>query len=104
MSKYAVIQLAGKQYRVQEGDTLIVNKLDQVEGENFSTKEVLLSVNDLDVVVGTPLVAGAEVTFSVIKQQKGDKLRVATYKAKSRYRRVIGHRQRETVLKVVKIS
>lgn len=104
MSKYAVIQLAGKQYRVQEGDTLVVNKLEQEAGGSFTVSDVLLAVNDQDVTVGAPFVSGAKVKFEVVKQQKGEKIRVATYKAKSRYRRVKGHRQHETVLKVVKIG
>jgi len=103
--KYAVVQLSGKQYKVSEGDTLVVNKIEEAqEGKEFSTSDVLLIANGKDVKIGTPLIAKAVVKFDVLAQQKGDKLRVARYAAKSRYRRVVGHRQRETILKVVSIA
>jgi large subunit ribosomal protein L21 len=85
MSNYAVIQLAGKQYRVQEGDTLTVNRLEQEEGKTFTTNEVLLTVADGAATIGAPFVSGAQVKLEVVKNQKGEKIRVATYKAKSRY-------------------
>lgn len=110
MSTYAVIQLAGKQYKVSEGDTLTVNKLDTEAGQTLTVSDVLLVADDTQkgtgkkASVGTPLVKGASVTLEVVRQQKGEKIRVATYKAKSRVRKVRGHRQHETVLKVTKIA
>jgi large subunit ribosomal protein L21 len=101
---YAVIQLAGKQYQVSEGETLTVNKLEDETGQSLTVSDVLLVANGSKVSVGTPLVKGATVTLEVVRQQKGEKIRVATYKAKSRVRKVRGHRQHETVLKVTKIA
>jgi large subunit ribosomal protein L21 len=102
--KYAVIQLAGKQYKVSPGEKLTVNSLETAEGEEIKTSDVLLIADDGKVQVGTPLVKNAVVTLKVVSHQKGDKLRVATYHAKSRYRRVRGHRQHETTVEVVSLS
>jgi large subunit ribosomal protein L21 len=101
---YAIIQLAGKQYKVSQGDKLTVNKLDVAEGETLTIADVLLVADNDKIQVGSPLVEKANVILKILSHQKGDKLRVATYKAKSRYRRVIGHRQRESIVEVVKIS
>jgi large subunit ribosomal protein L21 len=102
--KYAVIQLAGKQYKVAEGDQLVVNRLTQEAGSEVKTSDVLLVVKDGKVEVGTPLVKGASVTLKVVSHDKGEKLRVTTYHAKSRYRRTRGHRQFETTLQVVSLA
>lgn len=101
---YAVIQIAGKQYKVSEGETIVVNKLDVNQGETITITDVLLVGNDKDVTIGTPIVAKAEVKAEVIAQGKGAKIRVFKYKSKSRYRRTIGHRQQESTLKIVKIK
>jgi large subunit ribosomal protein L21 len=102
--KYAVIQLAGKQYRVEAGQELTVNRLDAEEGKTISVSDVLLTVDGDKVTVGEPLIKGAAVKLKVKSNQKGDKIRVAKYKAKSRYRRVYGHRQQETTVEVVSIG
>lgn len=100
---YAIIQLAGKQYRVTQGDTLTVNRLE--DEVNASIKaDVLLKADGAKVEVGEPLVSGTQVTLKVLEHSQGDKLRVAKYKSKSRYRRVRGHRQQLTTLEVVKIG
>ncbi len=98
---YAIIQLAGKQYRLSEGDTLTVDR--QFE-DTIKTDAVLLLHNDQDIKVGTPKVAGATVTLQKVEDIRGDKLRVFKFKAKSRYRRTQGHRQEQSVLKVTKIA
>lgn len=103
MTKYAVIKLVGKQYKVQEGDELVVDQLDLKEGEQMDC-EVLLLKDENKTQVGTPLVDKAKVTIEVISNQKAKKIRVAKFKAKSRYRKVFGHRQHETVIRVVSIS
>jgi large subunit ribosomal protein L21 len=102
--KYAVIQLAGKQYKVAEGESLTVNSLGLQDGETLSITDVLLTADGTKVEVGTPVIKGKTVKLKVVSSQKGAKLRVATYKAKSRYRRVHGHRQHETTVEVVSIS
>jgi|SRR5579859_1913030 len=102
--KYAVIQLAGKQYKVAEGEKLVVNRLDQKKDAEFTVSDVLLVANDKDVQVGNPLVKGASVKLKIVENTKSPKLRVSTYHAKSRYHRVIGHRQVESVVEVVTIK
>src|SRR5258708_17503647 len=102
--KYAVIQLAGKQYKVTEGEKLVVNSLNQNKDAEVNIADVLLVVGDKDVQIGDPLVKGSSVKLKVVENQRSPKLRVATYHAKSRYRRVIGHRQVESVVEVVSIK
>lgn len=104
MATYAIIQLAGKQFQVAEGDQLIVDRLETAEGETITVTDVLLVGDDKTQTVGTPLVAKASVTLKVTTHQKGKKLRVGKFKAKSRYRKVQGHRQHQTMVDVVKIS
>jgi large subunit ribosomal protein L21 len=102
--KYAVIQLSGKQYKVAEGDQLTVNSLDAKEGEELKISDVLLTADGDKLQIGTPLVNKAVVTLKVMTHGKGDKIRVAKFRSKSRYRRVHGHRQHETVVQVTKIA
>ncbi|MBD3250567.1 MAG: 50S ribosomal protein L21 [Candidatus Pacebacteria bacterium] len=104
MSKYAIIRLSGKQFMVNEGDEFIVDRLAQDEGKDFTTDEVLLVKDGKDVKVGQPLVKDAQVKIQVVSHQRSAKLRVAKYKAKSRYRRVKGHRQPQSVVKIVSIK
>lgn len=104
MSKYAVIKLQGKQYQVQEGDSFVVDSLAQKDGEKIEISEVLLVVDGDKRKVGQPLVKGAKVTLEVLSHQKGDKIRVAKFKAKSKYRRVRGHRQLQSTVKVLSIA
>ncbi|OGJ16638.1 MAG: 50S ribosomal protein L21 [Candidatus Pacebacteria bacterium RIFCSPHIGHO2_01_FULL_46_16] len=103
-SLFAVIQLAGKQFLVEEEMSLIVPRLSGKEGEKFVIPDVLLVKSDTVCSVGTPTVTGASVSALLAKQQKAKKIRVATYKAKSRHRRVLGHRQPESVITIEKIS
>lgn len=101
---YAIIKTGGKQYKVSEGDAIYIEKLDAQEGDSV-TFETVLSVVDGDTVkIGTPLVEGAKVTAKVEKNGKDKKIRVFKYKAKSNYRRRMGHRQPFTKVVVEKIS
>ncbi len=97
--KYAVIRLQGHQYKVSEGDEFVVDKL-----EGKPEAEILLTVNDDKVAVGTPTVAKASITLSVKNDEKGEKIHVRKFKAKSRYRKHIGFRSQLTRLQVEKIS
>ena len=90
---YAIIKTGGKQYRVSEGDVVYVEKLEQAADEAVVFDQVLTVVNDGDVTVGQPIVAGAKVTGKVLEQGKAKKILVFKYKAKSNYRRRQGHRQ-----------
>jgi len=104
MNKYAVIQLQGKQFKVSEGDKFIVDRLETQEGKKFKVTDVLLVGDGKDHQIGTPTVKGATVEMKALTHQKGKKIRVVKFKAKSRYRKVKGHRQYETVVEVLKIS
>lgn len=101
---YAVIVIGGKQYRVQEGDTITVEKLPQQVGESVYFDEVLLVQSDSDTRIGLPTVEGARVTGVVTAQGKAKKIIVFTYKPKKNVRRKRGHRQPFTKLTVQKIE
>ena len=101
---YAIIKTGGKQYRVQEGDNISVEKLDADVDSNVVFDQVLAVVNDGDVKVGAPVVEGAKVTAKVLAQGKEKKILVFKYKAKSNYRRRQGHRQPFTKVSIEKIE
>lgn len=101
--KYAVIKAAGAQYRVVEGDELDIFQVKGKEGDKVDFKEVLLYEDGDKVLVGQPLVKGVVVKAVIVKNFRGEKIRVATYKAKSRYRRVKGHRDELTRVKIESI-
>ncbi len=101
---YAVITLSSKQHVVSVGEKLQVDRLPQEEGKTFDIKDVLLVATDGNPKIGTPLVEGAKVTVKVLSHEKGEKIRVATFKAKSRERKVRGHRQALSTVEIVNIS
>jgi large subunit ribosomal protein L21 len=90
---YAVIETGGKQFKVQEGDVVYVEKLDASVGDAVTIDKVLLVEKDGVVKVGTPVVAGATAVLKVVEHGKGEKVIVFKYKAKKNYRRKQGHRQ-----------
>lgn len=102
---YAIIETGGKQYRVQEGDTLYVEKLPAGAGDAVTIDKVFAVVkDDGELVAGTPLVPGASVIFKVVRHGRGKKIIVFKYKAKKNYRRKQGHRQAFTQVTVEKIQ
>jgi large subunit ribosomal protein L21 len=101
---YAVIVTGGKQYKVQEGDAIFVEKLNANEGDSVTFDQVLLVSKDGSVTTGTPTVPGAVVTGKVEKQGKGRKIVVFKFKAKKNYRRKQGHRQPYTKVVIEKIQ
>jgi len=101
---YAIIQTGGKQYRVAEGDTVIIEKLDAAQGDTVTFDQVLMIGGDGAAKIGSPLVEGAKVTAKVVAQKKAKKILVFKYKAKSNYRRRQGHRQPYTKVAIEKIS
>jgi large subunit ribosomal protein L21 len=101
---YAVIETGGKQYRVQEGDTVFVEKLGADEGSEFSFDKVIALGKDDGLVVGTPYVDGAKVDAKVVKNGKEKKITVFKYKAKKGYRNRKGHRQPYTKVQIEKIE
>ncbi len=101
MDKFAVVRIAGKQYRVSEGDEILVDKLNDLK----VVPEVLLFVDGDKVEVGTPVLTKAKVVVKVLAEvEKGEKIDIFKYKAKSRERRHIGFRAQHTRLLVEKIS
>ena len=101
---YAVIKTGGKQYRVQEGDVIRVEKLDVEEGSVVQFSEVLAVSNDEGLKVGSPVVEGASVEGNVLSQGKAKKIIVFKYKPKKNYRKKQGHRQPYTQIQITKIS
>ena len=101
---YAIIKTGGKQYRVQEGDSIFVEKIAGEVDSEVVFDQVLAVVKDGDVTFGTPVVAGSKVTAKVLKQGKEKKILVFKYKAKSNYRRRQGHRQPFTKVVIEKIE
>lgn len=97
---YAVVETGGKQYRVQVGDSINVEYLDVEPGEEVTLDRVLMLSNDGTVTVGRPTVDGAKVVANVDEQGKGEKLRIFKMRAKKRYRKTQGHRQRLTTITI----
>ena len=101
---YAIIKTGGKQYKVTEGETVQVEKLDAEIGAEVVFDEVLTVVEGEDVKIGKPVVEGAKVTAKVVEQGKAEKIFVFKYKAKSNYRKRQGHRQPFTAVEITKIE
>ena len=102
---YAILETGGKQYVVEPGDTIFVEKLPYQEGEEVILDKVLMvAKDDGEVTIGTPVVEGASVKATVIAQRKGKKVLGFKYLPRDRYRRKIGHRQNYTWLLVESIE
>ncbi len=101
---YAVIETGGKQYRVQEGDTLFVEKIAAQQGEEVKFDNVLLVSDGGDIKVGKPYIEDVCVEGKVLKHGKGKKVIVFKYKAKKDYRKKQGHRQPYTKVEITKIN
>ncbi|HHW91950.1 MAG TPA: 50S ribosomal protein L21 [Firmicutes bacterium] len=100
---YAIIETGGKQYKVQPGDVVFVEKLPGEVGEKVEFDQVLALKDNDQLQVGTPYIEGARVVAKVLEQDKHKKILVFKYKAKSNYRRRYGHRQPYTRVLVEEI-
>ena len=100
---FAIIQTGGKQYKVQVGDVVRVEKLELAVGDKVKFDVLLTSDNGV-VVAGNPVVNGVTCTAEVVEQGKGDKIVVYKYKPKKNYRRKQGHRQPFTAIKILEIK
>ncbi len=100
---YAVIETGGKQYRVQEGDVITVEKLNAEAGDVVTFDKVLVLGEGKDVKVGTPYLDAA-VTGTVVENGKGQKVIIFKYKAKKDYRKKQGHRQPYTMVKIESLT
>ena len=101
---YAVFVTGGKQYKVSEGDTIFVEKLDLEENAEVSFDNVLVVGKEEGAVVGAPNVSGAKVNAKVLKNGKGKKITVFTYRPKKDSKRKMGHRQPYTKLEITSIE
>ncbi len=101
---YAVVVTGGKQHRVQEGDLLLVEKLDGEPGTKIVLDRVLLVSGDAGIQIGTPVVSGAQVTAEIVRQGRSRKVIVFKKKRRKNYRRFVGHRQPYTHLRVTGIK
>ncbi|WP_138496231.1 50S ribosomal protein L21 [Paenibacillus pinistramenti] len=101
---YAIIETGGKQYRVQEGDVLYIEKLNAADGETVTFDRVLAVSKENGLVTGTPVVSGATVTAKVERHGKGAKVVVFKYKPKKNYHKKQGHRQPYTKVTIEKIQ
>jgi large subunit ribosomal protein L21 len=99
----AVIQTGGKQYMVSKGDKVQVEKLEGVKGDKVTFDKVLFTAEGTKYEVGKPFLSGSTVEATIVKQGRGKKIEVLKYKAKSKYRRKIGHRQSYTEVEITKV-
>ena len=101
---YAIIETGGKQYRVAEGDVVFIEKLNVESGDTVTFDRVFAVIDDDASNFGTPVIAGATVTASVIKNGKDKKVRVFKMKSKKGYRNTKGHRQPYTQVQIGTIT
>ena len=101
---FAVIETGGKQYRVNEGDVIFVEKLDVNEGDTVVFDRVMALSIGQSFEVGTPVVEGAKVTAKVLKNGKAKKIYVMKYKAKKNEKKKLGHRQPYTKVEIVSVE
>jgi large subunit ribosomal protein L21 len=101
---YAIIETGGKQYKVAEGDVIRCDLLAEEVGSSVTFDRVVFAGSGSDVKIGTPLLDGATVSGTVLRQAKDKKILVFRYKPKKRVRKLNGHRQRFAEVKITKIA
>ena len=101
---YAIIETGGKQYKVAEGDVVYIEKLNQEAGDTVKFDQVLAILDGDKATFGTPVVEGAKVDASVVKNGKGKKVRIFKYNPKKGYRKRQGHRQPYTKVEITAIN
>lgn len=101
---YAVIKSGGRQYRVEQGATIRVDRLPGEKGATVDIAEVLLVADGENVKVGAPTVEGAKVTAEIVAQELGPKLLIFKFRRRKAYRKKTGHRQPYTALKITGIT
>lgn len=105
--QYAIIQFAGKQFKVSAGDTITTDRSEAETDSTVTVSDVLFigdTESDKNMLLGLPLVPNASVSLKVVEHGRGEKIRVVKYKSKSRYRKVQGHKQHETTFEVTGIK
>lgn len=101
---YAIVNIAGQQFKVRENQPVFVHRLDAQEGDSVQFDQVLLVDNNGSIKVGAPVVAGAKVSAKVLSHLKGDKVIVFHKKRRKGYRKLNGHRQCLTKIQIEKIT
>lgn len=101
---FAIVTIAGKQFKVEEGQQIFVHQLEAAEGDKVSFDEVLLVSNDGKASIGMPTVSGAKVSATVLGHQKGDKVIVFKKKRRKGYQVKNGHRQKFTKIEINSIA
>ena len=100
---YAIISAGNKQYRVSQGETIYIDKVNQEDGSTISF-DVLMVENNGEIKVGNPTVEGATVEGKIVAQVKGEKIMIYKYKSKKNYHRRQGHRQPYTKVEITAIN
>lgn len=100
---YAIIEIAGQQFKVEKDQKILVHRLEQKEGSQFDIESVLLLDNDKNVLVGEPLISGAKIIARVISHTKGDKVRIFKKKKRKGYQIETGHRQQFSEIMIEEI-
>ena len=101
--EFAIVVIGAHQYQLKTGDSISIEKINLKKGEKFICEQVLLYTDGTVTNIGTPHLSGAKVIFEYLEDTRGEKLRVAHFRHKSRYRKVKGHRQDLSLLKVLEI-
>jgi large subunit ribosomal protein L21 len=101
---YAIVDIAGQQFKVEKDQKVFVHRLDAEEGAELSFDKVLLIDNDGDVKIGTPTVSGANISAKVLAHVRGDKVLVFKKKRRKGYQKLNGHRQDFTQIQVAEIK
>jgi len=101
---YAIVETGGKQFRVSEGDVIRTDLIETEVGSSVTFDRIVLAANGDDVTIGSPLVSGATVTGTVLRQAKDKKILVFKYKPKKRVRKLNGHRQAYAEVRIDKIA
>ena len=101
---HAIIETGGKQYKVTEGDTLFIEKLEAEAGQAITFDKVLAILDGDKATFGAPVVEGASVAATVVKNGKGKKVRIFKYNPKKGYRKRQGHRQPYTKVEITAVN
>ncbi len=101
---YAIVETGGKQFRVEPGEKIRVERLPTPVGENVQFENVLLVVNETETLIGTPHVENMPVFAKVLDHGRGEKIKVVKMKRRKNYRRTQGHRQNYTELEILSIG
>lgn len=101
---YAIVEIAGKQYKVEKDSTIAVDKIEVGEKEQVVFDKVLFLSNDGKTTVGTPYISGAKVTASFMGDIQGDKVRGVKFKKRKNYTRTLGHRRQFSQFRIADIS